>query len=303
MMLERSNLKWKASADKVPPVRLDIRRNTEHQKVVDGHFQSHAAQWRDVYEEESVEGEIYRKRLAIVLEWIDQLALPLGEQFLEIGCGGGLSSVALAQRGYVVQAMDSVPAMLNSTRESVARAGVSSSVVTSLGDAHSLAFLDNFFGLVLAIGVMPYLHSPKKALEEMARVLKPGGFLLVTAGNRWRLDHALDPWLCPALQPAKMIVRRILRRAHRPPAESTLPSMQLDSLGEIDRWLSSVGLTKVKITTVGFQPLFRYRRFLRELTSIRLNRWLQWLADHNVPGIRSSGMDYIVLARKGVADN
>jgi ubiquinone/menaquinone biosynthesis C-methylase UbiE len=282
----------------LPGVRVDIPRNAEHQKVVDEHFQSHAAQWRDVYKEAGVEGEIYRKRLATVLKWVDQLAMPLGEQILEIGCGGGFSSVALAQRGYFVQAMDSVADMLNSTRESVARAGVSSSVLTSLGDAHSLAFPNNVFGLVLAIGVMPYLHSPKKALGEMARVLKPDGFLLVTAGNRWRLDHALDPWLCPALQPAKRVARKILRRSHRPPAEATRPPLQLDSLREIEWWLSSVGLAKVKATTVGFQPLFRYRRFFGELTSIRLNGWLQWLADHNVPGIRSSGMDYIVLARK-----
>ena len=287
----------------MPGVRVDIPRNAEHQKVVDEHFQSHAAQWRDVYKEAGVEGEIYRKRLAIVLKWVDQLAMPPGEQILEIGCGGGFSSVALAQRGYLVQAMDSVADMLNSTRESVARAGVSSSVLTSLGDAHSLAFPNNVFGLVLAIGVMPYLHSPKKALGEMARVLKPDGFLLVTAGNRWRLDHALDPWLCPALQPAKRVARKILRRSRRPPAEATRPPLQLDSLREIERWLSSVGLAKVKATTVGFQPLFRYRRFFGELTSIRLNGWLQWLADHNVPGIRSSGMDYVVLARKRVADN
>ena len=282
----------------MPGVRVDIPRNAEHQKVVDEHFQSHAAQWRDVYKEAGVEGEIYRKRLATVLKWVDQLTMPLGEQILEIGCGGGFSSVALAQRGYFVQAMDSVADMLNSTRESVARAGVSSSVLTSLGDAHSLAFPNNVFGLVLAIGVMPYLHSPKKALGEMARVLKPDGFLLVTAGNRWRLDHALDPWLCPALQPAKRVARKILRRSDRPRAEATRPPLQLDSLREIERWLSSVGLAKVKATTVGFQPLFRYRRFFGEPTSIKLHGWLQWLADHNVPGIRSSGMDYIVLARK-----
>jgi hypothetical protein len=37
---------------------------------------------------------------------------------------------------------------------------------------------------------------------------------------------------------------------------------------------------------------------LGDRTSIGWNRWLQRLADHNVPGIRSSGMDYLVLARK-----
>jgi len=79
--------------------------------------------------------------------------------------------------------------------------------------------------------------------------------------------------------------------------------LRLGSLRELEGWLSSVGLVKVKAKTLGFQPLmFHYRPVFGERTSIRLNRWLQWLADHNVPGIRSSGMDYIVLARKKSID-
>jgi ubiquinone/menaquinone biosynthesis C-methylase UbiE len=280
-------------------VRADISPSVEQQKLVDAHFQSHATQWREVYDEASVEGAIYRERLSVVLRWVDELAMPLGGQILEIGCGGGASVVALAQRGYLVQAIDSVAGMLNSTRQSVARAGAGSSVLTSLGDAHDLAFPESAFGLVLAIGVIPYLHSPKKALGEMARVLKPGGFLLVTAGNRWRLNHVLDPWLCPAVQPAKRALRAILRRSRRPQSEPNRPPLQLGSLRELESWLSSVGLAKIKVKTVGFSPLtFHYRPIFGERTSIRLNRWLQRLADHNVPGIRSSGMDYIVLARK-----
>jgi hypothetical protein len=79
--------------------------------------------------------------------------------------------------------------------------------------------------------------------------------------------------------------------------------LRLGSLRELESWLSSVGLAKVKAKTLGFQPLmFHYRPVFGERTSIRLNRWLQWLADHNVLGIRSSGIDYIVLARKKSID-
>src|SRR5439155_1084647 len=132
------------------------------------------------------------------------------------------------------------------TRQYAARAGVSSAISTSLGDAHSLAFPESAFGLVLAIGVIPYLHSPKKALAEIARVIRPGGFLLVTAGNRSRLNHALDPWLCPALQPAKKVVRTILGHSPRPRSERPGPPLRLGSPHELERWLSFVGLAKVK---------------------------------------------------------
>jgi len=269
------------------------------QKLVDAHFQSHVAQWRDVYDEALVDGAIYRKRLEIVLRWIDELAIPAREKVLEIGCGSGRCTAALAQRGYFVQAIDSVAGMLNSTRQLAVQAGVSSSVSTSLGDAHNLPFQDSSFGLVLAIGVIPYLHSPEKALREMARVLRPGGFILVTGGNRWRLNYVLDPWICPPLQRAKRIIGAIRRPFRKPRPDPPWPPLRLDSLRELERWLSSVGLAKVKAKTVGFPPVtFHCRPIFGERNSIRLNCWLQWLADHNVPGIRSSGMDYVSLARK-----
>jgi len=269
------------------------------QRLVDSHFHSHAAQWRDVYQQAGVEGAIYRKRLEIVLDWIDNLAIPAGETVLEIGCGAGRCTVALAQRGYLVQAIDSVPGMLDSTKQLAAQAGVQSSVSISLGDAHNLTFEDDAFGLVLAIGVMPYLHSPQKALREIARVLKPGGFLIVTAGNRWRVGNVLDPWICPPLQPAKRVLRAMLQRFRKPRTERPRPQLRLDSRPDFERWLSSLGLVKLKLRTVGFPPLtFRGRPVFGERTSIRLNNWLQGLADRDVPAIRSSGMDYIALARK-----
>src|SRR5206468_4617666 len=261
--------------------------------------ESHVAQWRDVYEQAGVEGAIYRKRLEIALSWIDELSIPAGERILEIGCGGGGCTVALAQRGYRVQAIDSVRGMLNSTQQRAADAGVNSSVATSLGDAHNLAFQDSNFGLVLAIGVIPYLHAPQRALREMSRVLRLGGFLLITASNRWSLSNILDPWLCPPVQPARRIVRWMMRRRRIPrPAPFNLP-MRRGSRRDLERWLSSAGLAKIKVSTVGFPPLtVRFRPIVGERTSTRLNNWLQRVADRGVPGIRSSGMDYVVLARK-----
>jgi ubiquinone/menaquinone biosynthesis C-methylase UbiE len=270
----------------------------DHQKFIDTHFQTYAGRWREIYEEASLDGAIYQRRLELILGWVDELAIPPGEHVLEIGCGAGVSAVSMARRGYLVEAIDPVADMLTATRQHAAGAGVSLSVCTRLGDAHSLAFPQNAFGLVLAIGVMPYLHSPLKALGEMARVLKPGGFLLVTAGNRSRLNYVLDPWLCPALQSTRSTARAMLQCSRKQSESGWLP-LRLGSLRELEGWLSSVGLASVKARTVGFEPLtFHYQPVFKERTSIRLNRWLQWLADHDVPGIRSSGMDYIVLARK-----
>jgi len=278
---------------------LRILHSPEHQMLVNTHFESHVTQWRDVYEQAGVEGAIYRKRLEIVLSWVDKLSLSIREKVLEIGCGGGSCTVALAQRGYLVEAMDSVRGMLDSTQQRAAEAGVSSSVTISLGDAHNLAFQNSSFGLVLAIGVLPYLQAPNEALREMNRVLRAGGFLLVTAGNCWSLGNILDPWLCPLVQPARRIVRWMLRRCRAPRLDPFGIPMRRDSLRKLNGWLSSAGLTMIQATTVGFPPLtVRFRPIFEEQTSVRLNYWLQSRVDHNVPGIRSCGMDYMLLARK-----
>jgi ubiquinone/menaquinone biosynthesis C-methylase UbiE len=281
-----------------PAALVEVEGN-EQQRLVNAHFQAQSTAWRDVYEQKTVDGEIYRKRLQIVLEWIENLSIPIGEKVLEVGCGSGRATVALAQRGYVVDAIDSTPSMLAITRQYAADVGVARLISTNVGHACLLDFADDSFGIVLAVGVMPYLGSPRKALAEMARVLKPGGFLLLTAGNRWRLSHILDPWLCPPLQPARRFFARILRPFRKLRPEPFRPSLRFESGAEFDASLATAGFVTLKRTTVGFQPLtIRQRPVLREKTSIKLNRALQSLADRNMPGLRSLGMDHIFLARK-----
>ena len=284
------------SSNKAPG---EIPFGSAQQRLVDAHFQAHVSKWRDVYDETLVEGAIYRKRQEIALGWIDELAMSAGEKVLEVGCGGGRCTVALAQRGYLVHAIDSVSEMVDSAQQLAVEAGVRSSTSINLGYAHDLAFEDDAFGLVVSIGVLPYLDTPLEALREMARVLRPGGFLLVTAGNRSRLNHLLDPWLTPALQSTKRAVGALWRNFRKARPDRPRPRLRLESLRELEGWFSAVGLAKVKARTVGFPPLtFNFHQIFGEQTSLRLNCWLQMLADRDVPAIRSSGMDHVILARK-----
>lgn len=52
--------------------------------------------------------------------------------------------------------------------------------VDVVGDAHELPFEDNTFDVVLCTEVLEHLHSPHIAAQEMMRVLKPGGKLVLT---------------------------------------------------------------------------------------------------------------------------
>jgi len=67
---------------------------------------------------------------------------------------------------------------------------VADRITTSLGDVHRLAFPSDHFAMVLAMGVIPWLPEPEAAIREMARVVEPGGYVLASTDNLWRL-HSL----------------------------------------------------------------------------------------------------------------
>jgi ubiquinone/menaquinone biosynthesis C-methylase UbiE len=269
------------------------RRAREQQRRVDAHFQQTAGYWKEIYQSHDLESLIYQHRRLATLAMVEALTLRPGSPVLEVGCGAGFTTVALSQRGYVVEAIDTVPDMLDQTRRLAVQAGVDHLVTTNSDDIHRLGYPDNAFDLVVAIGVLPWLHSPHQAIREMARVLKPGGHLVVSADNRWRLNRLLDPssWARPF---AARLFRRITQR--HPVA---IPRWRLHSIRKLDRDLAEAGFEKMDAMTLGFGPFsFLGFRFLPAAAEVKVHRKLQNLADRGTLIIRSTGSHYLVLARK-----
>ncbi len=140
-------------------------------------------------------------------------------------------------------------------------------------------------------------------MQEMARVTRPGGHVILTTTNRMGLNCLLDPWLNPALAPLKRRVKHTLewlglrRRTLDPPLSMTYHYNRF-----IDEALTRVELIKTKGITHGFEFSICYRhKVLPEPLATAVHRRLQRLADRNVPGFRSLGMAYFVLARKALS--
>jgi predicted ATP-grasp superfamily ATP-dependent carboligase/ubiquinone/menaquinone biosynthesis C-methylase UbiE len=259
------------------------------------YFRSVAGYWAKLYEDHDLTARIYQERKNVTLEWIKEIQLPAGASVLDLGCGAGYTTMALAQQGYKVSALDCEQAMLDMTAGRVQAAGVSA--LLALGDAHELQFDDRTFDLVLALGVIPWLHSPHIALREMRRVLKPGGFLIVSSDNSERLNHWLDPTFNPVLTPFRKMVASALRnRGWMQMPDTTPPMMQAPR--EFDRWLERAGFEKVQSTTVGFGPFTFLRRIvLPDRMGIKTHGMLQRLAHRKWPLVRSAGSHYLVAAR------
>ena len=208
-------------------------------------------------------------------------------------------AVALAQRGFRVHAIDSAEAMIELVHQHAAETGTSEMLSLSVGDVHALAFEDEAFDLVIAIGVIPWLERAELAMQEVARVTKPDGHVILTTANWAGLASILDPVVNPPLAPLKQRVKAMLERAgvlrHHP------PGMTFHRRSYIDEALARLDLVKVRGMTRGFGFSFFRLSILPEPLGTMLHRRLQRLADQNVLVFRSTGMAYLVLARKSVS--
>ena len=114
------------------------------------------------------------------LRWIVDPSAP--QQILDIACGTGDYSIAIARRAHpdtVVTGVDLTEAMLQVMRSKVEKAGLSGRIVAEQGNAEALRFADNRFDrTTIAFGIRNFEHR-EQALREILRVLKPGGRLVI----------------------------------------------------------------------------------------------------------------------------
>jgi ubiquinone/menaquinone biosynthesis C-methylase UbiE len=283
-----------SSRDSDESGRTSIRddRGAPVQEHVSAHFDSAASYWDAVYSDERLQGRIYRRRQQAVVDCIEAANLPAQACALEVGCGAGHLTLQLAAKGLRVQALDASQAMVDTTASRARDAGLGARVTVGVGDVHALPYEPNHFDLVVAVGVIPWLHSPGDAIREMARVLRPGGELILTADNAARLTSFTDPRELLALTPLK----RIYHAVRKP---RTRAMSRLDSPRRVDRLLREQGLRPVGGRTVGFGPFTFWRRGLfDEARSLRIDDRLQALTDRGAPGLRWTGWHYVVRATK-----
>ena len=126
-----------------------------------------------------INGKTHKMLRRIVADYIDPEDI-----VLECACGSGLLSAVIAGKCRQLTATDFAPKMLKRAEKNCA---AYSNVQFRQADIMSLDFRDNSFDKVVAGNVIHLLDEPLKALDELNRVCRPGGMLIIpTYMNRNR---------------------------------------------------------------------------------------------------------------------
>jgi SAM-dependent methyltransferase len=103
------------------------------------------------------------------------------ELVLDIGCGRAIDAVELAKRGGKCSGLEPSRTMLNHAQKHIADNGLE--VTLAQGTGEYLPFKIGSFDKVMCKGALDHFPHPAKAIEEMARVLKPDGKAIIAIAN------------------------------------------------------------------------------------------------------------------------
>jgi 2-polyprenyl-6-hydroxyphenyl methylase/3-demethylubiquinone-9 3-methyltransferase len=116
-----------------------------------------------------------------------------GLHVLDLGCGGGLATACLAQRGARVVGLDLSQTSLRVAHRHM-RGRDDPAPVFLCGRAEDLPFADASFDVVWCTDVLEHLTGLPAAIAQIARILKPGGLFLYDTINRTWLSRLLGIW-------------------------------------------------------------------------------------------------------------
>lgn len=201
-------------------------------------FEALASRWWDPYGEFKPLHEINPLRLA----FIDQRAALRGKRVLDVGCGGGILTEAMADLGADVTGIDLGQAPLAVARLHLKESG--RRVDYRLISAEELAVAQPAaFDVVTCLEMLEHVPDPASTVAACAQLVKPGGKVFFSTINR-------NPkaWLF-AIVGAEYILRLLPRGTH--------DYMKLIRPSELERWARSAALSVREYTGMHYNPLTR----------------------------------------------
>lgn len=144
------------------------------------------------WEPDSTQGGLYSLNAARVPYFISKWRAhnnPGAVRMLDLGCGGGIATLPLAQEGFAMTGIDDSARSVERAQRAADAAHLPAHFV--VGSVYALPFANASFDGLVCSDVIEHLHDLRQFAAEAFRVLRPGGTMVFDTINRSWLSHAI----------------------------------------------------------------------------------------------------------------
>jgi len=130
-------------------------------------------------------------RHKIILQLVEEYVPSKEALILDVGCGPGMLAKDLAIKGYKGSGLDTSNMMIRLSKD-LFKQLKKEDWNFLVGDVEKTEFKKGTFDCVIASGVIEYMFEDMKMLNEMNRILKPGGYLIINISNKLGYASSLN---------------------------------------------------------------------------------------------------------------
>lgn len=170
--------------------------------------------WSNLYDQdqEDMTNYSFRIRRERVVELLDPI-LEQGMRVLDVGCGTGIMAPAVLSKKAHYQGVDlSRNMILEAKAKYVDIEAAGDSVAFTVADVEKLPLPDAHYDVLLALGLLEYFENPQRVVDEIVRVVTPGGSIIVSVPNVLCVDAATSALISPILTTPMSYIHRLRGR-------------------------------------------------------------------------------------------
>ncbi len=238
------------------------------------HFTKRSNYWEEIYTKRKAPPNfmIYElsSRMENTLNFIDNLFNGKPLKILDVGCGTGHYIEQLIPKNHIVFGNDIAIGMLHKSKQKYLN--FIDSHFLSLSNIEQLPFRNKSFDVVICIGVIEYLPDVNQAIEELHRIVRDDGIVIISAPNQLSLKFLTDPYYLKRLFQYVLIKSGLRRNEQR----STNPDVSANidfknkrfRLGKLKKIFNSNGFSIIEFKSISFGPI---SFFLKPILPLQLN--------------------------------
>ncbi len=173
------------------------------------------------------------------LNYIDNIASLAGKQVLDVGCGGGILSESMAQRGATVTGIDMGEAPLSVARIHQQKSGVEVNYLHSTAEKMAEENPESY-DIVTCLEMLEHVPDPSSVIQACQQLVKPGGHVFFSTINRNPKSYLF------AIIGAEYILQLLPKGTH--------DYKKLIKPSELSAWSRAAGLVVKKVTGMTYNP-------------------------------------------------